>query len=238
VEGLNILVRSALGGGNHYVDRFDADGSLTLGGLDAGPHLGRPSERLASLRITCVLGPGETLDLGDHRLAEGVPFSGAVRDAAGGPVVGASVFPVGSPRVETDADGRFTVLHLTPGEREVLVWADGFLGARRRVEIADGAPPASFVLARGGLLRGVLKDAKGDPAERGTLHVQWIGPDPAPEEAGDWTRTRSEGRVEWRLAPGRWRVTHRTEDYKNVLLGEWTVVEGVTVETDFRLPAK
>lgn len=239
VQGVNIGVTSALGGRNHYVRRFDAEGRLTLGGLDAGPITldVRPFD-WPPLRIPCVLGPGETLDLGDHRLAEGVPFSGVVRDAAGNPVVGASVSVSGVPPVETDPDGRFTVLHLTPGEWEVLVGSPEFLGARRRVEIAAGAPPASFVLARGGLLRGVLKDAKGEPLERGTLHVQWAGSEPAPEEADDWTRSRSEGRVEWRLAPGRWRVTYRSEDFENVPLGEWTVVEGHTSEADFTLPAK
>ncbi len=238
-EGLNIGVTSTLGGRNHYVDTFDPDGRMTLGGLDAGPiTLDVDPSDWPPLRITCVLGPGDTVDLGDHRLAEGVPFSGVVRDAAGGPVVGASVSLGNYPPVETDSDGRFTVLHLTPGEQEIHVWSPAFLGARRRVVIAAGAPVASFVLARGGLLRGVLKDAKGEPLARRTLHVRWVGPDPTPDDTSDWTRTRGDGRVEWRLAPGRWRVTHRTENFENVPLGDWTVVEGVTVEADFTLPAK
>jgi catecholate siderophore receptor len=87
-------------------------------------------------------------------------LSGRIVDQTGAPLASARVIvkTVGTDavrQVTTDSDGRFT-LDLEPGEYSVLVSADGFQQAERRITIGTLAPPAlDLVLPVAGLSEAV-----------------------------------------------------------------------------------
>ena len=235
-EGFNVLVETVRETHNHYVSLFAPDGAATIDGLDAGPvRLLIHPDGWPPLETRGLLTVGASLPLGDLTLDEGVSIAGVVRDLAGRPVAGATVDA--GPEATTGDDGRFVLRHLSPGEAVIGVQAEGFLSAARRVHVVEGAPSIDVVLARGGLLRGVLRDTRGDPVTGAGIAFRWAGSGPEPGEPGR-ARSGSDGRFCVRLDAGRWRSTHRAPLLDDVPLGEWTLAEGETLDVELTLPSR
>jgi hypothetical protein len=149
--------------------------------------------------------PGETVDLGTIALSSGFTVSGRVLDAAGLPVAGAAVEPdwtVDRASI-TDREGRFLLEHLAEGEVTLEVEADGYAPLRLSATAGPGAAEVAAVLARGGLVRGVVKrEDSGSRATTVCFHPVGAAEGPFhPEAFAD-----PEGRYEIRLPAGKYRV--------------------------------
>ena len=84
-------------------------------------------------------------------LTRGLPLSGRVASAQGGPVSGATIRvpePHGGVEVSAKSDdqGRFTLVHLPAGVAELQVRATGFAELRRSVLVESNAPPVLLEL--------------------------------------------------------------------------------------------
>jgi hypothetical protein len=105
-----------------------------------------------------VVAGGER-DLGDVVLGPGVELTGRVVDGTGAPRRGARVRVILPTFLDdavatTDAQGRFRVPLLTPGEQFVRVEAEGCVPGAERVEPSQS--PVTFTLVPGVVVRGVV----------------------------------------------------------------------------------
>jgi protocatechuate 3,4-dioxygenase beta subunit len=144
-----------------------ADGTLNLGPLPAGIY----SVRLqaAGYRPKTIRGlevkDGGTADGGAVVLESGLEVRGTVRDEEGTPIRGAAVeahfFEEGrelSSRGATEAEGRFRLRGLPPGETEIRAEARGYL-EERLTNVETGVDDVSIVLARQASIEGQVVDA-------------------------------------------------------------------------------
>jgi RNA polymerase sigma factor (sigma-70 family) len=146
------------------------------------------------------------------RVAPGAVVSGLVVDEAGFPVAGAKV-TANLDRTEptanqlTGVDGRFRFANITklePGGRSpnsvwfLTVQADGYSPAE--LELFSAPPPEEpcFVLDRGGVLRGVVADDKGQPVAGARVRVC----SQVNAQRFEWsTVSDDKGKFEWLSAP-------------------------------------
>jgi protocatechuate 3,4-dioxygenase beta subunit len=196
-----------------------------------------PVRRRVAARLRAVT------DLGDVALDLGRTVAGRVTDLAGTPVAGASVSASGAEEVLTDATGAFALEHLPSGPVEVSAEADGFLEALERVSVGPALGPVTLRLARGALVRAVVKDAAGQPADDARLVAIRLGADgaPVPDGPREWDATDERGRADWRLPAGRWRIdwgVKKGDAYEEVALGEWTLAEASEHDLQLSLPAR
>lgn len=144
-----------------------ADGTLNLGPLPAGIY----SVRLqaAGFRPGTIRGlevkDGQTADGGAVVLEPGLEVRGTVQDEEETPIRGAAVearfFEEGrdlSSRGTTDAEGRFRLGGLPPGEAEIRAEAKGYL-EERLTRVEAGADDVAIVLARQASIEGRVADA-------------------------------------------------------------------------------
>ncbi len=117
--------------------------------------------------------PGADTALGDLALDPGLTLAGRVVDANGSPVAGALVV-LGRPDAAgesgrsggdlTSADGAFRLDHVAPGAATISVCSGDFVDVAVTRDVAAGSPPLVVTLHRGGLVRGTVRDAAGNPA--------------------------------------------------------------------------
>jgi hypothetical protein len=130
----------------------------------------------AEIRLSWDLAPGETKDLGEITLDDGVARAGRVVDPQGRPIAGAEVWLVqqwsqGDPRALTAADGTFRLEHCNPEGDALVITADGFLELRREWPREEIETPRDLVLARGAVVRTRVVDASGQPVPGAYLDV-------------------------------------------------------------------
>jgi protocatechuate 3,4-dioxygenase beta subunit len=116
---------------------------------------------------------GGTADVGQLRVGPGGVIRGAVVDAAGGAVGGATVRSQGpgrdffmgtSPETATDASGAFELRGLPPGGVNVIATHPAYAAAHTTVDVEPGKPAeARLVLTQGGRIEGRARKRDGSP---------------------------------------------------------------------------
>ena len=120
-------------------------------------------------------------------LKRGIIVRGRVTDPAGKPIKDALVVRGDSPfatasianvpvAFPTDADGRFQLPAMTPGERVLTVMAPGWAPQVRRIDLKAGLPPQDFRLTPGKPIQLRIVDAAGKPIPKAYVNVAgWRG---------------------------------------------------------------
>jgi RNA polymerase sigma factor (sigma-70 family) len=116
-------------------------------------------------------------------LKHGVIVRGRLTDPAGKPVKDALVVRGDDPysattqsKFATDADGRFQLPALAPGETTLTVIARGWAPQLRKVNLRAGLPPQDFRMAPGKPIRLRIVDAAGKPVPRAWVSLTgWKG---------------------------------------------------------------
>jgi RNA polymerase sigma factor (sigma-70 family) len=152
-------------------------------------------------------------------LNRGVVVRGQVTGPAGKPIKDAVVVQCDNPyfswlprKFPTDADGRFRLPALAPGETTVTVLAPGWAPQLRRVRLRDGMPPQDFRMAPGKPIRLRIVDAAGKPVPAAYVTLQeWQGSKsvysdhnpnhPPVPDTGIPRRAGADGAWEWKSAP-------------------------------------
>ncbi|GHG89303.1 carboxypeptidase-like regulatory domain-containing protein [Comamonas sp. JC664] len=168
--------------------KTDADGRFFIAGVGPGTYYvisgthfrTRELGREDALHTLTVQGT-ETVEA-SFRLATGAPVSGVVVDEHGRPVADAQVNGITDDKPNdgfgvttlTDAEGRFTLHHLTEGECKLLASKDGYVFkgpdpqplAMSHVRARSGARDVRLVLTSQGHIRGRMVRADGAPITR------------------------------------------------------------------------
>jgi len=217
--GLEVLAMGSsrrLAGGTVLMEssqtRTGQDGSFHFDDLGPGDYrLSATSNNGSSAEASVTAGQDEVVVL---RLEAGEAVSGTVTAEDGSPIAGAAVrvfaggFRGPPPTVESDADGRFRVENVQPGEVTVSVEAEGFVSEREKTEVASGSgAQVQIRLARGGTVVGVVRGLSASelemthinsdegggtrPAGDGTFELKGV----EPGEREIFARTRSSGRT-------------------------------------------
>jgi hypothetical protein len=224
------------GGSETVLDGVVRLDGLPVGAVDVDVQIGgfAPVERTFETRLR------DHKDLGEVRLDPGLEARGRVLDLAGEPVPGARVSRKGAhDGVAADARGEFLLSHLPRTRVRIEVEADGFLAGSREVD--PGAVAVEIRLSRGASVRGTVRGADGKRVEDAALlaaRLRENGMAAADGEGREWERSDAAGRVEWRLAAGRWRIAWGVGSGEEVPLGEFTFAEGETRDLDLRLPPR
>ena len=98
-------------------------------------------------------------------LSRGGNLSGTVRDEAGHPVAGATVFAGFDLETKTDDDGNFNLRSLGLSATSLTISAPRFAPEFRAVTVTASNPPLDVILKPGKLIRGRVLDAAGKPIE-------------------------------------------------------------------------
>ena len=127
---------------------------------------------------------GRITDMGEIRLEEGWRLNGeALEQATQRPVAGASVqirdaseaysFGPVLQQATTDADGRFEVAGITPGNYRVVANHPDYAPAESRFSLTEGleAPLVRLAFQPGGVLVGTVRERTGTPIERAWVAV-------------------------------------------------------------------
>ena len=183
----------------------DAQGRFRLEGIGPSPlilsarapgrAIGRRPEVKAGDRVEIVLFPGSTL-------------RGAVRDDDGRPVSGALVraeadrfWGVHPPPERTDAQGRFEMAGVTPGEYTVVAREAGRAPAFGRAVVEPEAEASvTLVLSDGGFVTGRVVDEQGRPL-RGRVRVDVVDDLGLSASIGDLVATESKDDGTFVLGP-------------------------------------
>lgn len=175
-----------------------------------------------------------TTDSGSITFRRCTVLEGRVIDEDGTPIDGAFLWPqagdLSVPLTGTDEDGRFAFDGLPDGEVQLRVESDDHVRRTVVVRNGPGVAPEAIVLDRGGEVAGLVVDAEGRPDADAYV---WIV-DPLDEENRDrmaWPSVESDGAFSVHLAPGRYRVSTRSDNGSGSVTVE--VHEGKT--TDARL---
>ena len=168
-----------------------ADGRFDLSPLPGGTELGIEVEhpdRAPLVRETFVVGAGESRDLGDILLEDGLLLLGTVSGPGGAPIEGAEIklldlqreqrgaapAPVRSAR--TDAEGHYTLEHLALRQYQFDASAEGFAPVTIVLSLvlgtADGRWRQDFALERAdGSMLGLVLDDREQPVAGITVRV-------------------------------------------------------------------
>ncbi len=204
--------------GDGHSETYDVpsgDGSVevTWAPPDVRFDLSVAARGFAPIDRTGLLVPaGSTLDLGEVAFPEPRVLAGVVRDATGAPAVGATIRVLGSsssssPEASCDEEGRFRLAPLGLGPATVVVLVGGQRWTSVTTQVRRPEESVEIRLPAPGTISATVRDARGEPVASLPLNLWLIGPDGAPEERHRTiVRTDSVGRVEVRLAPGRYRL--------------------------------
>jgi protocatechuate 3,4-dioxygenase beta subunit len=193
------------GGGSGTTTTEWPEGRLDTRVPDGTVRLEIRPEGYGPVRLELDLKPGETRDLGDIPLDQGLELRGRVVDPSGAPVAGARVFAGGAfnpiDSMTTGVDGGFVLRRLGEGEVEVEIEADGFLSRAVTGDTRRSAVPLVVTLHRGGVLRCTVIGEDGKPAAG--LDVEIVERGKSEDEPfEEWVETDNRGAFEIRVPAG------------------------------------
>lgn len=122
---------------------------------------------------------GTTTGIGEKGAVSGIVMSG------GEPIEGANVVDMGGGgSTSTGKDGRFVITDLSPGEHEILITKEGYVGKTIRVTINPGEIKeiGGIEIERCGSIKGKVRDEKGRPLSGVDVMIKGIG---AVEKTGE-----------------------------------------------------
>lgn len=137
-------------------------------------------------------------------LGHGIEVSGVVTDAAGKPVAGVTITRNHEWRniaaaLNTDQDGKFSIINLQPGELILTFQAQGLAAQTRQLTLSNGLPELHVTMPPGRILRGRLLDDSGHPIAGASVQMDRVTLGPLEY---DWsTTTGQDGRFVWDSAP-------------------------------------
>jgi len=137
-------------------------------------------------------------------LGHGIELAGRVVDAAGKAVADAALtrnheWRNPAAALTSDADGRFKILNLRPGEMYLTIQAKGLAAQTRLLTLSNGMPELTIEMAPGKVFQGKVADPAGQPISGATAQMdrQELGP-----LEYDWSvSTGADGRFNWDSAP-------------------------------------
>jgi protocatechuate 3,4-dioxygenase beta subunit len=198
--------------------------------------------------------PGQAASV-DVALETGATLVGQVVTSKGAPVVGAQVsvqaatgdYPRASRAAMSGVNGAFRAEGLPPGPYDITVTpSDSTLRAKPASVTIEGKGEAAakVVLYQTGLVRGVVRDGKGNPVGRGTcwMSLQSKEAGPQAQQAGAGHVDEQGGYVVGNLPPGAYtlRVNLGLEGQKQKLTppapAEIVIEEGKETKHDVTLP--
>jgi RNA polymerase sigma factor (sigma-70 family) len=166
--------------GRWHIDRVPNDPKVELSLLVSHPEYvsderWRQAQKAGGITMAMLRQGTATLTL-----KRGVVVRGRVTDAAGKPIKDALVVQGNDPyfswlprEFPTDADGRFRLPALAPGETTLTVIARGWAPQLRRVQVRDGLPAQDFRLGPGKPIRLRVVNPDGKPVPG--AHVSLAG---------------------------------------------------------------
>ncbi len=193
VPAARVLVASPGLGGTRAAET-NHDGHVRIAGLDRGSYALRAvsGTRIAPIELGLVLEKGEeksiTLTLRPGRMVPIHVVDGATEDDVKDARVtlaegGISPFPIEG---VTDRKGRIALGPISPGPATVSARAEGFV-PKPAVQVGDGE--TRIALARGGILLGSIRDARGYAVDGATIRI--VGTDlegmPIDEDPSRWS---------------------------------------------------
>ncbi|MFZ2493609.1 MAG: carboxypeptidase regulatory-like domain-containing protein, partial [Thermoanaerobaculia bacterium] len=143
----------------------------------------------------------------DANLTAGGPYTARVVAPGGSPVPNAQVIVDGWPLAKTGDDGKFTIAHMSPSWRTLIVKAGSLVAVR----FAGGKTSSDLVLGKGATIAGTLTDAKSGVPVAGAEVVAAL-----PTTYGldnETTVSDGKGRFSFLLAPGSYRIVARHPMY-------------------------
>jgi len=182
VGGAQIEVIAGAGGGRIAV--VNPDGTFSIDHLPAGPlrvRVTHPSYPIAELDAVASIGEREKTRL---RLPLGGTAAGVILDGASGAPLGGQVISAYGPSGATadatsEANGRWKLGPLRPGAWKLTIEQPGYLAISRELEVPVSRVPGEtsvfdirFDLAKGALLGGTVRDARGRRIVGATVTIQ------------------------------------------------------------------
>lgn len=183
-------------------------------------------------------GPDE-IDLGEITLDPGITVEGQCLDERRRPVSGVQieVGEIWTPEhqiAESDAQGRYRLVHQPRTERTVHVAHPDHVSGYRTLDVAGGEIGWNLVVVRGGRIVGRVVTSGGVGRPDLTVVCRRIeGPRVSADDSA-WTDTAADGSFALRVPAGKWRVVVPLRDDAERSC-EVTVVEDREVRADFDL---
>ncbi|MBI2925361.1 MAG: carboxypeptidase regulatory-like domain-containing protein, partial [Verrucomicrobia bacterium] len=134
----------------------------------------------------------------------GITVEGSIANDQGQPVAGAEVLLASGENFvnrwtkQSDAQGRFKLVILEPGDARLIVQATGYAPQQKPISVERGLGPVAFKLAKGAVLKGRIVDGESKPVEGASISVaSW-----ADLPLLNWRASSdAEGRFTWDGAP-------------------------------------
>jgi len=135
-------------------------------------------------------------------MQRGIELKGTITDTTDHPIPKATIalgaYYEGSLKTDTDTNGDFTLRNAVAGDQWLTVVAEGFAPERRSITVSPNPEPLRLQLAKGGVLRGVVKTRAGEPVAGAMVALQaWRG-----NNSLEWrVSTDDAGQFFWDSAP-------------------------------------
>lgn len=186
------------------------------------------------VRTESPLKEGETRDLGELLLDQGVVASAAVRGANGEAVQGAQIVIAERwtfAKTRTDTDGVFRFPRMPRKPLHLRIEAKGY--PARRVVLRPGVD--AFTLTMGGAVEVSVLNAAGQPRQA-AVWFRPVAPGFDPDRTSEGVKSRPDGTLRWRLQPGRYTATVWSDKAKKNIERACVIREGETTAVEFKVP--
>jgi hypothetical protein len=199
--------------------RWPHEGRVTLPGLRPGRvHVTLSHVGQLPVELDLVLAEGETVER-TVRFEEGAAIEGLVVDDTGVPLTGVAVHASQNgqhgAQATTDAQGRFRIAGLLPGEHDLRTYSEGVdfdADEDRAPRLTTNAPAKDVRIVARRQARIVVKFRVPEGGAVPGSIMSWVSDDARGSSSGSG-RHWEQGRFEWLLAPGKYRIGLDAQGY-------------------------